>query len=145
MKLNLLKPKKGSTTARRRVGRGNASGHGTFSGRGCKGQGQRKSGNVRPGFEGGQTSLISRLPKLRGFRNPNKVYFQIINVSDLNRFKDGDEVNIQALLEANLVSKKDVPVKLLGNGKIERKLTIRLQKTSASAKEKVVAAGGKIL
>jgi len=145
MKLNEMKSKAGSTTARRRVGRGNASGHGTYSGRGCKGQGQRKSGNVRPGFEGGQTPLISRLPKLRGFNNPNKVYFQVVNVSDLNKFKDGEEVNIQTLLEKNLVSKKDMPVKLLGNGKLERKVTVRVQKVSATAKTKVAAAGGKIL
>jgi len=145
MKLNTIKAKVGATSARRRVGRGNASGHGTYSGRGCKGQGQRKSGNVRPGFEGGQTPLISRLPKLRGFRNPNKVYFQIINVADLNQFKDGEEVNILTLLEKNLVTKKDVPVKLLGNGKLERKLTIRVQKSSKTARLKVITAGGKVL
>lgn len=145
MKLNALKPKAGSTKARKRVGRGNASGLGTFSGRGCKGQGQRKSGNVRPGFEGGQTPLISRLPKLRGFKNPNKVVFQVVNVADLNRFNDGEEVNIQTLLEKKLVHKKEVPVKLLGNGKLTKKVTVRLQKNSAAAKKKVIAAGGKIL
>lgn len=145
MKLNAIKAKAGANSARKRVGRGNASGHGTFSGRGCKGMGQRKSGNVRPGFEGGQTPLISRLPKLRGFKNPVKVYFQIVNVADLNRFKDGEEVNVQTLLEKKIISKKDVPVKILGNGKLERKLTLRVQKASAVAKEKVIAAGGKIL
>jgi len=145
MKLNELKPAKGAVRNRRRVGRGNASGHGTFSGRGCKGMGQRKSGNVRPGFEGGQTPLISRLPKLRGFKNPNKTYFQVINLSDLNVFNDGDEVNIQALLEKRLVSKKDVPVKLLGNGKLTKKLTIKVQKASTTARNKVTQAGGKML
>lgn len=145
MKLHEIKAQKGAVKARKRIGRGNASGHGTYSGRGNKGQGQRKSGNVRPGFEGGQTPLISRLPKLRGFKNPNRLAFQVVNVSDLNLFKDGEEVNIQTLLEKNLVSKKDIPVKLLGNGKIARKVTVRLQKASVTARQKVLAAGGKIL
>lgn len=145
MKLNMIKVKAGATKGRKRLGRGNASGHGTFSGRGVKGQGQRKSGNVRPGFEGGQTPLISRLPKLRGFRNPNRLTFQVLNVSDLNIFKDGEEVNIQTLLEKRILSKKDIPVKLLADGKLEKKLTIRLQKVSVAAKAKVLAAGGKIL
>ncbi len=145
MKLNEMKPKVGSTKARKRVGRGNASGSGTFCGRGCKGQGQRKSANVRPGFEGGQTSLISRLPKLRGFKNPNKVFFQVVNVGSLNDFKDGAEVNIQTLLEKKLVSKKDVPVKVLGNGKLTKKVVLKVQKASRVAKAKVLAAGGKVL
>ncbi|MDH5597161.1 MAG: 50S ribosomal protein L15 [Candidatus Peregrinibacteria bacterium] len=145
MQLHSIKPKAGATKSRKRVGRGNASGHGTYSGRGSKGQGQRKSGNVRPGFEGGQTPLISRLPKLRGFKNPNKAIFQVVNVSDLNRFKDGEEVNIQTLLEKNLVSKKDVPVKVLAKGNVKSKVTLRVQKSSAAAKKKIIEAGGKIL
>jgi large subunit ribosomal protein L15 len=145
MKLNEMQAKTGSVHARKRVGRGNASGHGTYSGRGNKGMGQRKSGNVRPGFEGGQTPLISRFPKLRGFKNPTKVLFQVVNVSDLNRFKDGEEVNMQTLLEKRLISKKDVPVKLLGDGKLEKKITLRVQKASAAAKKKVIEAGGKVL
>ena len=145
MKLNQIKVKAGATQSRRRVGRGDGSGRGTYSGRGCKGMGQRKSGNVRPGFEGGQTPLISRLPKLRGFKNPNRVAFQVINVQDLNVFKDGDEVNFQVLLEKGLISKKDQPVKLLGDGKLQRKLTIKVHKVSTPAKKKVIEAGGKIL
>jgi len=145
MKLNEMKPKAGALKARKRVGRGNASGHGTYCGRGSNGQGQRKSGNVRPGFEGGQTPLISRLPKLRGFRNPNKVFFQVVNVGSLNDFKDGEEVNIQTLLEKRLVSKKDVPVKILANGKLTKKVVLKVQKASRAAKAKVIAAGGKIL
>ncbi len=145
MKLNAMKPKVGSTKTRKRVGRGNASGSGTYCGRGCKGQGQRKSGNVRPGFEGGQTPLISRLPKLRGFNNPNKVIFQVVNVGSLNDFKDGTEVNIQTLLEKRLVAKKDVPVKVLGNGKLAKKIVLKVQKASKTAKAKVIAAGGKVL
>ncbi len=145
MKLNSMKSKAGSVKTRKRIGRGNASGHGTYSGRGSKGQGQRKSGNVRPGFEGGQTPLISRLPKLRGFTNPNKVISQVVNVSDLNVYKENEEVNIQSLLEKRLVSKKDVPVKLLGDGKLEKKVVVRLQKISSTAKAKVIQAGGKVL
>lgn len=145
MKLHSMKPKAGAIKSRRRVGRGNASGHGTYSGRGCKGQGQRKSSNVRPGFEGGQTPLISRLPKLRGFKNPNKVDFQVVNVSQLDVFKDNEEVNIQTLLEKKLISKKDVPVKVLGNGKITKKIVLKVHKASKSAKDKILAAGGKVL
>lgn len=145
MQLNTIKPKAGAVQSKKRLGRGNGSGLGTFSGRGCKGQGQRKSGNVRPGFEGGQTPLISRLPKLRGFKNPNKTFFQVVNVADLECFDAGAEVNLHTLLEKRLVAKKDVPVKLLGNGKLSKNLVIRLQKASQSAKKKVLAAGGKIL
>ena len=145
MQLNSIKPKAGALKSKRRVGRGNGSGRGTFSGRGCKGQGQRKSGNVRAGFEGGQTPLIMRLPKLKGFKNPNKVEFQVINVKDLDQFNDGDEVNVLTLLEKGLVRRKIQPVKLLGNGKIPKKLTIKLHKVSTAARSKVVAAGGKVL
>lgn len=145
MQLNDIKPKKGALKNRRRVGRGNASGHGTYSGRGCKGQGQRKSGNVRPGFEGGQTPLIQRLPKLKGFKNINKIYYQIVNISSLNVYKDGEEVNIESLLDKRLISKKDIPVKILGNGKLDRKLTVKVHKISSSAIEKISKAGGKVL
>jgi large subunit ribosomal protein L15 len=145
MKLNQIKPKAGAVKNRKRVGRGNGSGHGTYSGRGCKGQGQRKSGTVRPGFEGGQTPLINRLPKLRGFKNPTKTTFQVVNVSSLEAFNNGEEVNIQTLLEKKLISKKDLPVKVLGDGKLTKKITLKVQKTSKTAKAKVIAAGGKVL
>lgn len=145
MQLHSIKSKKGATKARKRVGRGNASGRGTYCGRGCKGQGQRKSGNVRAGFEGGQTSLTMRLPKLRGFRNINKVIHQVVNVSDLNRFDDGAEVNVETLLQTKLIRKKNVPVKLLGNGKLTKKLTVKIHKISSAARDKVVKAGGKVL
>jgi large subunit ribosomal protein L15 len=145
MLLNSIKPKKGSVKATKRLGRGNGSGHGTFCGRGCKGQGQRKSGNVRPGFEGGQTPLIMRLPKLRGFKSPNRTESQILNVRDLDIFKDGDEVNVLTLIEKELIKHKDLPVKLLGNGKLTKKLTVKVHMISSSAKKKIVAAGGKIL
>ena len=145
MKLNEMKPKAGSVKAKKRMGRGNASGHGTFSGRGCKGQGQRKSGTVRPGFEGGQTPLIMRFPKLRGFKNPNRTAFQVVNVGSLESFNDGEEVNIQSLLEKGLISKRDFPVKMLGDGKLTKKITLKVQKASRVAKAKVIAAGGKVL
>jgi large subunit ribosomal protein L15 len=145
MQLHSVKPKTGARRARKRIGRGNASGHGTYSGRGCKGMGQRKSGNMRPGFEGGQTSLISRLPKLRGFNNPNKITYQVVNVGSLDGFNDGDEVNVLTLLEKRLIHKKTIPVKLLGNGKTIKKLTIRLHRLSKSARDKILKAGGKIL
>jgi large subunit ribosomal protein L15 len=144
MLLNSIKSKSG-TKAKKRAGRGNASGSGTYCGRGCKGQGQRKSGNLRPGFEGGQTPLIMRLPKLKGFKNPNKLKFQIVNIADLERFNDGEEINVLTLLEKKLIRRKNNPVKLLGNGKISKKLNIKLHKVSVVAKEKIEAAGGKVL
>jgi large subunit ribosomal protein L15 len=143
MKLSEFKSKVGRATKRR--GRGNASGHGTFSCRGCKGQGQRKSGNVRPGFEGGQTPLIMRLPKLKGFKNTAKIIYQIVNLDDLNVFNDGDEVNVETLLKNGLISGKKIPVKVLGDGKLGKKLTFKVHKISKAAKEKVIKAGGKIL
>lgn len=144
MQLSSIKVNKGARKSPRRVGRGNASGRGTFCGRGCKGQGQRKSANVRPGFEGGQTPLIMRLPKLKGFKSPAKAVFQIINLKDLNRFKDGDEVSLITLLEKKLVRKKTMPVKILGYGNIKKKLTVKVQKVSKSAKKKIAEAGGSI-
>ncbi len=145
MQLNNLKPKSGATKSRKRVGRGNASGHGTFCGRGCKGQGQRKSGTVRPGFEGGQTPLIMRLPKLRGFKSPCKMIYQTVNIGDLAVFNDGDEVNTETLLGKGLIHKKSQPVKILGDGKFDKKLSFKVQKISSSAKEKILKAGGKVL
>lgn len=145
MLLHSIKSKKGTVKPKRRVGRGNASGHGTYCGRGCKGQGQRKSGNSRPGFEGGQTPLIMRLPKLKGFKNPNKVDFQVVNVKDLESFKEGAEVSILTLLEKKLVRRKDKPVKLLGHGKITKKLTVKVHKISSTAKDKVLSAGGNVI
>ena len=145
MLLNSIKPKRGSTHSSRRVGRGNGSGRGTFCSRGCKGQGQRQGGNVRPGFEGGQTPLIRRLPKLRGFANVNRKAFQVINVSDLNRFESGEEVNPLSLFQKKLIRRKDMPVKLLGDGALEKKLTVKVHKVSDTAKEKVQKAGGKVI
>ena len=145
MLLHSIKPKKGPTKGKKRVGRGNSSGHGTYSGRGSKGTGQHRGGNLRPGFEGGQTPLIMRLPKLKGFKNPNKVHFQVVNVKDLECFNDGDEVNILTLLEKKLIRRKDKPVKILGHGNLAKKLNIKVHKISAVAKDKILKAGGKVL
>jgi len=129
---------------KKRVGRGNASTWGTFCGRGCKGMGQRKSGNVRPGFEGGQTPLLKRLPKLKGFKNPNKVDFQVLNLKDFESFSD-DNVTIDSLHKAKMISKKSIPVKILSYGDLKKKLVFESGiKFSKLAKDKILKAGGTI-
>lgn len=138
-----LKPSSGSKKARKRVGRGNASGHGTFSGRGCKGQNSRSGGGVRPGFEGGQTPLYRRLPKLKGFNNKSRVEFQPINVSLLNHF-EGQTLTVLDLINIDMIS-QGKPVKLLGNGDITVAVTIEVHQASKSAIEKVEKAGGKVI
>lgn len=131
--------------AKKRVGRGNASGHGTYSCRGMKGQSARAGGRRRPGFEGGQTPYLQRMPKLKGFKNPGRVEYQVINVGELNVFDEGANVTLEDLLAKNLVSKKSQPVKLLaGKGNLEKKLTISVNKASAQAVEKVKAQKGEV-
>jgi len=142
MKLHELKPAEGSRKERNRVGRGMASGNGKTSGRGHKGQKARSGGGVRPGFEGGQMPLFQRLPK-RGFTNINRKEYAIVNVETLNRFENGTEVTPELLLETGVVSKLNAGVKVLGNGKLEKNLTVKAHKFSASAKEAIEAAGGK--
>lgn len=141
MKLHELKPAEGSRKKRNRVGRGIGSGNGKTSGRGQKGQNARSGGGVRLGFEGGQTPLFRRLPK-RGFTNINRKEYQIVNLETLNRFEDGTEVTPQLLLETGVVSKLKAGIKVLGKGKLEKKLTVKANKFSASAKEAIEAAGG---
>ena len=138
-----LKPAAGSKQSRKRVGRGNASGQGTYAGRGCKGQNARSGGGVRPGFEGGQTPLYQRLPKLKGFKNRFRVEFQEVNVAQLAAFEGKTVTNIE-LHKAGLITKADQPVKLLGNGEIKGAVTVQVQKASASAIAKVEKAGGKV-
>ncbi len=140
-----LKPNKGSRRKPRIVGRGDASGMGSYSTRGGKGQTARSGGGVKPGFEGGQTPLIRRLPKLKGFTPPNKVSFQGVNVESLERFENGSTVDLVAIYEAKLVSKKDRPVKILGNGELTKKLTVKADAFSASAKTKIEAKGGTLV
>ncbi|QPA31076.1 50S ribosomal protein L15 [Thermaerobacillus caldiproteolyticus] len=142
MKLHELQPALGSRKERNRVGRGIGSGNGKTSGRGHKGQNARSGGGVRLGFEGGQTPLFRRLPK-RGFTNINRKEYAIVNLDALNRFEDGTEVTPELLLETGVVSKLKDGVKILGNGQIEKKLTVKAHKFSSAAKEAIEAAGGK--
>ncbi|MCI6735754.1 MAG: 50S ribosomal protein L15 [Aerococcus urinaeequi] len=142
MKLHELQPSEGSRHTRHRVGRGASSGWGKLSKRGQKGQKARSSG-VRLGFEGGQTPLFRRIPK-RGFTNINRKEYAIINLDDLNVFEDGAVVTAADLIEAGLVKKEKSGIKVLGNGELERKLTVKAAKFSASAKEAIETAGGSI-
>ena len=142
MNLHELSPAEGSTHVGKRKGRGAGSGNGKTAGRGHKGQWARSGGGVRAGFEGGQMPLARRLPK-RGFNNIFAKPLEIVNLSALNKFEDGATVNVCDLLEKGILSKCEYGVKVLGNGEITKKLTVRASAFSASAKEKIVAAGGK--
>ncbi|CUA81253.1 MULTISPECIES: 50S ribosomal protein L15 [Anoxybacillus] len=141
MKLHELQPAPGSRKERNRVGRGIGSGNGKTSGKGHKGQNARSGGGVRIGFEGGQTPLFRRLPK-RGFTNIHRKEYAIVNLEALNRFEDGTEVTPELLLETGVVSKLKAGIKVLGNGELTKKLTVKAHKFSASAKEAIEAAGG---
>ena len=142
MKLNELSPAQGSAKAAWRKGRGPGSGNGKTAGKGHKGQNARSGGGVRPGFEGGQLPLYRKLPK-RGFKNRFAVNYAIVNVEDLNRFENGAIVDIEALKAAKLVRKELDGVKVLGNGELNKKITVTATVFSATAKEKIEAAGGK--
>ena len=142
MKLFELQPGVGSTSDKKRKGRGHGSGNGKTAGRGHKGQNARSGGGVRIGFEGGQMPIYRRLPK-RGFNNVFALKYAEINVSDLNKFEDGAVVDAAALKEAGIVKKTLDGIKVLGNGNIEKKVTVKAAKFTESAKEKIVAAGGK--
>ena len=142
MKLNELRPADGSVQERYRKGRGPGSGNGKTAGKGHKGQNARSGGGVRPGFEGGQFPIYRQLPK-RGFNNKRfATVYVTVNVSDLNRFEDGAIVDIQTLLDARVIRKSLDGLKVLGNGEITKKLTVKAAKFSAAAKEKIEAAGG---
>lgn len=143
MKLHELEPAAGSRKVRNRVGRGMATGNGKTSGRGHKGQNSRSGGGVRPGFEGGQNPLFRRLPK-RGFTNINRKEFAIVNLDALNRFEDGTEVTPALLIETGVVGNEKSGIKILGNGSLDKKLSIKAHKFSASAKEAIETAGGNI-
>lgn len=140
MKLNELKPSEGSRFKRLRKGRGLSSGHGFTSGRGTKGQ--KAHGKTRLGFEGGQMPLYRQIPK-RGFTNINRKEYAIVNLTALNKFDDGTEVTPQVLMESGLVKNLKSGVKVLGSGKLEKKLTVKANKFSASAVSAIEAAGGK--
>lgn len=143
MKLHELTPAAGSKKTRTRVGRGLGSGLGKTSGRGQKGQNSRSGGGVRSGFEGGQMPLYRRLPK-RGFKNVFAKEYAEVNVSQLNRFEDGATVDPVALIEAGILKNVRDGIRILGNGTLEKKLTVIANGFTKSAKEKIVAAGGKV-
>ena len=145
MELKDLKPAEGSRHSRKRVGRGNGSGYGKTAGRGLNGQKSRAGGGKRPGFEGGQTPLAMRLPKLPGFRNINRVEYLPVNVSRLEeKFEAGEVVNGESLKAKGIIKHEDALVKVMGDGELTKALTVSVDKVSASAKAKIEAAGGKV-
>lgn len=144
MNQNELRPSIGSKHKRKRVGRGNGSGHGTYSGRGLKGQKSRSGGGVRIGFEGGQLPLIKRLPRKRGFTNIFRTEYNIVNVGRLNIFPSGAKITPAELLKAGLINSLKKPTKILGDGEIYNSLSVKAAKFSPSAERKIIAAGGKI-
>lgn len=143
MQQHELRPPKGATHKRKRVGRGNASGHGTYATRGMKGQKARSGGGVRPHFEGGQLPFVRRMAYKRGFRNPFRVDYEEVNVGDLERFPGGAEVTVAVLREAGLV-RSGKPVKILGEGALSVGLTVEADRFSKSARSKIEAAGGTV-
>jgi len=141
--LNELKPVEGARKNRKRIGRGPGSGTGKTSGKGNKGQKARSGGGVRPGFEGGQLPFFQRLPK-RGFKNINRKEYAIINLKDLNQFNDGDVVTPEVLVAANLVKEIKSGVKVLANGELEKKLTVKANLFSKAAEAAITKAGGTV-
>ncbi len=139
-----LRPPKGSKHARKRVGRGNASGRGTYSGRGVKGQKSRSGGKLKLGFEGGQTKLIKRLPRRRGFTNIFRKEYSAVNLRDLERFESGTEVTPELLKESRVLRTLRRPVKVLATGELTKPLTVKAHKFSMTAKAKIEAAGGTV-
>jgi len=143
MRQHDLGPKAGSKHGRKRVGRGDGSGHGTYSCRGCKGQKSRSGGGVGLRFEGGQTPLVKRLPSQRGFTNIFKTDYALVNLHRLRIFEEGIEVTPQRLLDAGLVSSLKKPIKVLGDGELQHPIVVRANKFSQTAKKKIEASGGK--
>ena len=143
MRQDNLSPLPGSKRTRKRVGRGDGSGHGTYSGRGLKGQKSRSGYKMRPGFEGGQLPLIKRLPRKRGFVNIFRTEYNIVNLDKLNLFESGSEVTPEKLLAAGLVKSLRKPIKILANGDVSQPFVVKANKFSAAAKAKIEAAGGK--
>jgi large subunit ribosomal protein L15 len=141
--LNQLKPVEGARHAKKRLGRGIGSGLGKTAGKGTKGQNARSGGGVRPGFEGGQLPLFQRLPK-RGFHNYTRVEYMVVNVEQLNVFEDGATVDVDALIKQGLVKDVKDGVKILGNGELTKKLVVKANKFSESAKKAIEAKGGSV-
>ena len=144
MQQHELRPSPGARKRRKRVGRGNASGHGTYAGKGLKGQQARSGRGPHPGFEGGQTPLIRRLPRRRGFHNPFRVEYTAVNLRDLSKFAAGSEVTPESLRKQGIVRTLRQPIKLLGDGDMSAALTVRVHRVSAAARAKVEAAGGTV-
>ena len=145
MQLNDLRPAEGSRKNRKRIGRGNSSGHGTTAGRGTKGQLSRPGGGKGKGFEGGQQPLAMRLPKLPGFINHNRVEYAPVNLSRLDAlYSDGETVDGASLVEKGVIKREYQLVKVLGDGELTKKLIVKVDKVSASAQAKIEAAGGKV-
>lgn len=145
MQIHDLFPAPGSRKNRKRVGRGNGSGHGSTAGRGDKGQNSRAGGGKGPGFEGGQNPMHMRLPKLPGFTPRNRTEYDVVNVSRLNDlFADGDVVDAETLVAKGVIKSTSASVKVLGSGDIEKKLTVKVDKISGAAKQKIEAAGGTV-
>lgn len=138
-----LSPAPGSKRGRKRVGRGDGSGHGTYSGRGSKGQKSRAGYKMRPGFEGGQLPLIKRLPRKRGFTNPFRTEYSLVNLGKLGIFEPGSEVTPEKLVAAGVVKSLRRPIKILAGGEMGHPLVIKANKFSAAAKAKIEAAGGR--
>jgi large subunit ribosomal protein L15 len=143
MRQHELGPGAGSKRSRKRVGRGVGSGHGTYSCRGCKGQNVRSGGGVNPRFEGGQTPLVKRLPSKRGFTNIFKTDYALVNLRRLEIFEEGAEVTPQKLLDVGLVPSLKKPIKILGDGEIQRPLVVKADKFTQTAKQKIEASGGR--
>ena len=144
MRQDELHPAAGSKKSRKRVGRGDGSGHGTYSGRGCKGQKSRSGYRMRPGFEGGQLPLIKRLPRKRGFVNIFRTEYSVVNLSRLNMFESGSEVDPKRLVSAGVVKSLRRPIKILAEGDISHPLVVKAHKFSTAAKAKIEAVGGKV-
>jgi large subunit ribosomal protein L15 len=143
MELNNLRPALGATRNRKRIGRGPGSGHGKTATKGHKGQKARSGGSVKAGFEGGQMPLQRRLPK-RGFTPLSRTEYAIINLKQLNAFEDGSVVDLQVLLERGIIKKGLDGLKILADGTLERKLTVKAHRFSGAAKDKITAAGGTV-
>lgn len=139
-----LKRNKGATQPKKRLGRGNGSGLGTYSGRGGNGQTARTGGNVKPGFAGGQTPLYRKMPKLKGFNNINHISYQVVNVESLNIFEDNAVVTPETLFQNKLINSISKPVKVLGNGELKKKLQVKVDRVSGSAKTQIEGLKGKV-
>jgi large subunit ribosomal protein L15 len=143
MRQDELKPAPGSRKDRKRVGRGDGSNNGTYSGRGCKGQKSRSGFRMRPGFEGGQLPLIKRLPRKRGFTNIFRTEYNVVNLGSLSAFEAGSQVDAESLVAAGIIKSTRQPVKVLAQGGIDRPLTVKANRFSAAARAQIEAAGGK--